>query len=295
MARFARDCLEAMSENLHELEKELGPDTTDLGMRIGLHSGPVTAGVLRGDRARFQLFGDTVNTASRIETTGQKNRIHISEETANLLIKVGKDKWVQEREDKVQAKGKGELRTYWLKASGASSVGSSRSGNNVYLGYGVEPINEKHSRLVTWITEVMAKLLKQIVARRALVTANKSLTTKQAFMLNRLVSKSTRKNDGSEREGGTGHVLDEVEDIIMLPKFDAKTSIGSDDVDSVELKPVVMGELREYIYTIASKYSNNVRIPYDRANLITCSLPSTHICSHLLLCSRSTTLNTLHM
>jgi class 3 adenylate cyclase len=34
----------------------------DLSLRIGMHSGPVTAGVLRGERARFQLFGDTVNT-----------------------------------------------------------------------------------------------------------------------------------------------------------------------------------------------------------------------------------------
>lgn len=43
---------------LQQLEVELGPDTAFLGIRIGLHSGPVTAGVLRGERARFQLFGD---------------------------------------------------------------------------------------------------------------------------------------------------------------------------------------------------------------------------------------------
>ena len=49
---------------LHKLERVLGPGTTELQLRIGLHSGPVTAGVLRGDKARFQLFGDTVNTTA---------------------------------------------------------------------------------------------------------------------------------------------------------------------------------------------------------------------------------------
>ena len=86
----------------------MGPDTSDLGIRIGLHSGPVTAGVLRGERGRFQLFGDTMNTANRIETTGARSKIHASLETADLLIAAGKGDWVTQREDPVYAKGKGE-------------------------------------------------------------------------------------------------------------------------------------------------------------------------------------------
>ena len=58
MARFAHDCYMKTVIVLRQLEVELGPDTASLGIRIGLNSGPVTAGVLRGERARFQLFGD---------------------------------------------------------------------------------------------------------------------------------------------------------------------------------------------------------------------------------------------
>lgn len=58
MARFARDCLRKMRPLCKQLELTLGPDTGDLNIRIGLHSGPVTGGVLKGE-CRLQLFGDT--------------------------------------------------------------------------------------------------------------------------------------------------------------------------------------------------------------------------------------------
>ena len=61
MARFAAACIDDMKNYTLKLELCLGPGTADLALRVGLHSGPTIAGVLRGDRARFQLFGDTVS------------------------------------------------------------------------------------------------------------------------------------------------------------------------------------------------------------------------------------------
>lgn len=125
MAKFARDCVEALTEIVHSMVESLGPETADLALRVGLHSGPVTGGVLRGQKSRFQLFGDTMNTASRMESNGVKSRIHVSQETADELAAKGKGAWVTPREDKIVAKGKGELQTYWVLPSEATTANRS--------------------------------------------------------------------------------------------------------------------------------------------------------------------------
>jgi class 3 adenylate cyclase len=112
MVKFARDCMLQMAVLLEDLGLSLGADTIDLAMRVGMHSGGVTGGVLRGDKTRFQLFGDTVNTASRMESNGMKGKIHCSQTTADALITAGKTQWLTSREDKITAKGKGEMQTY---------------------------------------------------------------------------------------------------------------------------------------------------------------------------------------
>jgi class 3 adenylate cyclase len=128
MVKFAEDCLIKMRKVTAQLAPSLGEDTKNLNIRVGLHSGPVTGGVLRGEKARFQLFGDTMNTASRMETNGLIGKIHVSADTAQALIAKGKSHWVEPRSDKIQVKGKGELQTFWVSIRGNGSSGPGSSG-----------------------------------------------------------------------------------------------------------------------------------------------------------------------
>lgn len=93
-----------------ELQRCVGDDWPDLETRIGIATGPVIAGVIGERRIGFDLWGDTVNTASRMATHAAPGTIQVTEATARAL----RSTHLLERRDEVEVKGKGRMQTWLL-------------------------------------------------------------------------------------------------------------------------------------------------------------------------------------
>ncbi len=105
IAKMALD----MRAEVKRLGAELGEP---LSLRIGINSGPVVAGVIGEQKFAYDLWGDSVNTASRMESHGVENCIQLTESAYERL----KDKYVCEERGTIDIKGKGEMKTFFLTA-----------------------------------------------------------------------------------------------------------------------------------------------------------------------------------
>jgi len=84
----------------------------DFSLRIGINCGPVVAGVIGLTKFTYDLWGDTVNVASRMESTGQEGQIQVTQEVYERL----QGRFTFELRGEIPIKGKGTMTTYWLTA-----------------------------------------------------------------------------------------------------------------------------------------------------------------------------------
>lgn len=206
---------------------------------------------------------------SRMETTGLRDTIQVSQETASLLIAAGRGDWLTPRESKIDAKGKGELQTYFLSCS--SPLPAMYSGNGVtsrsngaynHDAYGHVPVEdeEKRNRVAEWTVEVLARLLREMVAGREARSVQPDPRNKIEEVELSFAARREQKN-----------VIDEVAECIVLPNYKQCQQISM-DAKELDLGDKVMNELRSFVRTIASLYNTNSFHNFDHANHVVMSV-----------------------
>jgi PAS domain S-box-containing protein len=111
IALMALDMQEAIANFKADFKADLKPEQSEqFKIRIGINTGPVVAGVIGTKKIIYDLWGDTVNVASRMESSGEPGQIQVTASTYELL----KDQFIFETRGEIDVKGKGKMMTYWL-------------------------------------------------------------------------------------------------------------------------------------------------------------------------------------
>lgn len=178
-----------------------------------------------------------------MESSGKGKHIQVSQSTADLLLEAGKENWISAREELVSAKGKGEIQTYWVMAT--KQVNASRNGD-------LANDDDQLNRLIDWQTDILARLLEQVVAYRGGKNASKFLADPDSVL----------------QKGEC--VLDEVAEVLVLPKFE-ETYKANLNNKGEELAPAVTAQLRDYVGVMCSKYNDNPFHNFEHASHVTMS------------------------
>ena len=254
MARFAAMCRDKMNGLIVDLEKTLGPGTAELQVRIGLNSGATIAGVLRNEKSLFQIFGYTVNIALKMETYGLPNRIQATKKTADLLIAAGKQSWVRTRDDLINIKSKGRIKTYWIEPwnADARSLGSSVTFTMEKSDF-CDPLPPHVERLVDWTVDLLEKTLLEMTAQPVATSlkyeSSHNDVISSAFYQERLPRS-------------------EVSDCLLLPVFHHNRDYNVPPIKPNKLKSDAKYLLRDFISAIASMHQDNSNAFEDAVNVI---------------------------
>lgn len=217
-----------------------------------------------------------------------KEKIQVSLEAANLIMAAGKTCWLTPRKDSVVAKGKGVLTTYWLNIQTATTSRTSfnstsdplvddstrdcmdnlsgppvQSERTAYLS-NPEPVHApstpssitvegsfrdevKHDRLIDWLSEVLQSHILRVIASRTVNTNRMSGSS--SFMKHTVQDPIIIP---------TGPPMNEAVEAISLPEYQANYKKYRDnELNMVELNPIVVAQLREYVSIIALHYNDN--------------------------------------
>jgi hypothetical protein len=195
-----------------------------------------------------------------MESTGMRGKIQISQETADLLMAAGKSHWLKARDETVVAKGKGEMKTYWLdptkKRRNTKVVRAQQDisvdGNSAeHPGPGVVSFDDKYARLIDWNVDVLLHHLARVIASR-----------------NRNPPRGSTVNHASEVPLVPAAIND-VADVVALPPFDPDSSTFRRARPDVSMLQQTRADLHEYVKRIATFYRDVPFHNFEHASHVT--------------------------
>jgi len=208
-----------------------------------------------------------------MESTGKRNYIQLSNSTASLLIASGKEHWITQRKDMVEAKGKGLVQTYFVKKripvverKDDSSTGNSLDGEckksssktidsidgNGSADHDAYLSNRIRRTLIDWQVELLSRLLKRVVSKR---------------------SNDAREVQHSPDIFGSDRTLprEEIVDEVRMPAPERRSSVRCASSQYIDLPSKVLDQLEDFVTSIAMLYRDNSFHNYEHACHVTMS------------------------